>query len=342
MLANMIPRVLFKIFTMSYLTKIKWWWVVAGVLVLMVAFGIYNNPERYNRTAYAEYQKLGAEEMSRKAELQNLSSQYVDCFDKPSTEIIDRCLDGIAKIKKLTVQETETINKWQVFYDSQKDKLFDADRVFLENNLRALNSEEYQDTFNATIGVMDAYTRFYTFINGSYDTSGLSDSMSRDERIKYLARVIAGRNIEREDVVNSLYKQLDNLEEKKATMTEYLRANFSADFLSKLGLPSKEEEACGKKASEAYDKDLADLGDTLLEPEYHYNTRLGTCLYANGQLTSEVSQRWVNDLTTDKPIILYMRRLIDGEFRPMRKEICPECVSTPEEFESQKNKLFSE
>ena len=204
--------------------------------VILVIFGIYNNPDRKTNSAFADYQELIEQEAIRKNELQGLSTQYRNCFASPSKEIVETCLAGIAKIKPLVAQETEVITKLNSFYNTNKTALEGENKLFLENNIKLVNSKEYQDVLKGTIDVLDAHTDFYTYLNEEVDTTGLDETMSQDEKIKIASRLIADRNFKSDLVVKNLTDLSENLDLKKELLQRYIRANYSEEFISKMGL----------------------------------------------------------------------------------------------------------
>ncbi len=103
------------------------------------------------------------------------------------------------------------------------------------------------------------------------------------------------------------------------------------------------KQKCREVGSKLYEQDVEELGlVNVLNPEYYYNKELNTCLYTGGQVQKDYLEKWVKDSLTNKWIIAFIRRTIDGEKRVMSKSVCPECLSTNEEFERQKQELFSQ
>lgn len=217
-------------------TKKKIFIGLGVVLLVLVIFGIYSNPDRKTNSAFADYQKLIEQEAIRKSELQGLSTQYINCFASPSKEIIETCLVGIAKIKPLVAQETEVITKLNSFYNANKAVLEGENKLFLENNIKLVNSKEYQDVLKGTIDVLDAHTDFYTYLNEEVDTTELDEDISQDEKIKIVSRLIADRNFKSDLVVKNLTDLSENLDLKKELLQRYIRANYSEEFISKMGL----------------------------------------------------------------------------------------------------------
>src|SRR3989344_3233161 len=206
------------------------------VLLALIVFGIYNNPDRKLNSAFDTYQNISESETIRKEELKTLQSQYAKCFVPEDADIATFCLDGIPKINVLVSKEPELLLSLQSLYNKNKNDLDDENRIFLENNIKLLSSKEYQDVYKGTIDVLDAYVDFYVYLNGEYDTSKINDSMSQDEKIEILSHVIADRNFKSDLVVKNLTDLSDNLELKKEVLKRYVRANYSEDFAKAMGL----------------------------------------------------------------------------------------------------------
>lgn len=211
-------------------------WIIIGVVIILVAFGIYQNPDRKINSAFADYQKIVDQEAIRKNELQGLSAQYKNCFDNPNKEIAQACLVGIEKIKQLASQETKVIDKLNSFYSSNKNALDKDNKLFVENNIKLVTSKEYQDVLKGTIDVLDAHIDLYTFVTEETDTRELDNNLSQDEKIKIASRLIADRNFKSDLIVKNLTDLSENLNLKKELLKRYIRATYSEDFINKLGL----------------------------------------------------------------------------------------------------------
>ncbi|OIO32185.1 MAG: hypothetical protein COZ49_01305 [Candidatus Yonathbacteria bacterium CG_4_10_14_3_um_filter_47_65] len=213
------------------------WLIGAGILVLtLIAWGGYKNPDRKLDSAFNSYQSIAKSEAFRKEELKTLSSQYSNCFVPEDADIATFCIDGLPKIKALVSKEPQLLLSLESLYDKRKNDLDNENRVFLENNIKLLSSKEYQDVYKGTIDVLDAYIDFYVYLDGEYDTTGLDESMSQDEKIKILSRVIANRNFKGDLVVKNLTDLSDNLDLKKEMLRRYIEANYTTEFAEAMGI----------------------------------------------------------------------------------------------------------
>jgi len=210
--------------------KNKWLISLGAVLLVLVIFGIYNNPDRKLNSTFNSYQNISESENARKEELKTLQSQYVKCFVPEDADIATFCLERLPKIKTLVSKKPEVLLSLQSLYNKSKNDFDGEDRIFLENNIKLLSSKEYQDVYKGTIDVLDAYIDFYVYLNGEYDTSKINDSMSQDEKIEILSHSIADRNFKRDLVVKNLIDLSDNLELKKEMLNRYVRSNYTAEF----------------------------------------------------------------------------------------------------------------
>ena len=110
-------------------------------------------------------------------------------------------------------------------------------------------------------------------------------------------------------------------------------------------LPEKEnqdflfsmKQKCQDSGTKLYEEDFKEMGrSALFTPEYAYNQKLNTCLYASGYIQSNSLQKWIKDVHSNKEIVLFMN--VDGKIL-INDKICDICVSN-EEFEKQKQELF--
>lgn len=220
---------------MDKIKKLKPVWIIGGIIIVLVVYGIVNNPDRKVSSAFNAYQNISENEILRKTELKNLQSQYEECFIPENADIATFCLEGLPKIKALVSKEPELLLSLQSLYDKSKNDIDDESKIFLANNINLLSSKEYQDVYKGTVDVLDAYVDFYTYLNGEYDTSKIDDSMSQDEKIEILSHVIADRNFKGDLVVKNLTDLSDNLELKKEMLERYVKANYSEDFIKAMG-----------------------------------------------------------------------------------------------------------
>jgi len=103
------------------------------------------------------------------------------------------------------------------------------------------------------------------------------------------------------------------------------------------------QSKCREMGEKLYNKGVEDLGEySVFNPEYYYNKKLNTCLYAGGYIKKDYLEKLVRDSFTNKPIITFIEMARENGEREVITFGCPECVSSNEEFEQQKQKLFSE
>ena len=100
------------------------------------------------------------------------------------------------------------------------------------------------------------------------------------------------------------------------------------------------KKTCREIGNNLYEEEIVYIQDaegvSFLNPEYHYNKELNTCLYAGGKIKTDYFEKWVKDIFTNKWIIAY---ITVGE-NPFTTG-CPECLSTNKEFEQRKQELFN-
>jgi len=118
-------------------------------------------------------------------------------------------------------------------------------------------------------------------------------------------------------------------------------------FLQNKEQEKKEEEfmfsmkqKCREEGNKTYQEDEKEKGSgSLCVPQYSYNKELNTCLYYGCFIASDgkFMEKWVKDVFTNEEIIMII--LLEGK---PGTTICSECVSSIEEFNRQKEELFSQ
>lgn len=95
---------------------------------------------------------------------------------------------------------------------------------------------------------------------------------------------------------------------------------------------------CQEGGDKIYQKDIEELGKyKMCVPEYSYNRKLNTCLYFSCHIEKDWLNKWVKDVFGNNEIISFIES--KGEVVTFG---CPTCVSSNEEFEKQKQELFTQ
>ena len=111
----------------------------------------------------------------------------------------------------------------------------------------------------------------------------------------------------------------------------FLPEKESQDFLFSM------KQKCQISGTKLYKEDSKEMeSDALFVPEYAYNQKLNTCLYAGGYIQKNSLQKWIKDVHSNKEIVLFMD--VDGKVI-INDKMCDVCVSN-KEFEKQKQELF--
>lgn len=205
--------------------KQKLKWLIIGAIILLVAFlvafGIYKNPDRKNREANTEYEKIAGEMGKNGLELKNLASQNSKCFTNNEYEedyqMADSCLIAIKSLLSLFDADQKNILNLENFYKVNKDKIDNEQEVFIENTIKLSSSKQYSDIMLAYKTYFENYLDQFNFIK----QSGSELKNLSNERLTHL-RGIFMKN----------YENGENLEKSRSTFNDYLAQNFDEKFIS--------------------------------------------------------------------------------------------------------------
>jgi allophanate hydrolase subunit 1 len=199
--------------------KIKIEWIVVGIILLLVAFGIYNKTDK---------------QVTKDAELQDMNSALVEvvqaaqenqvCFEDESLQQ-NQSAECVIKLRQIQdifrTTDKKNVTKLEAYYNKNKSVLDEKTKEMIENSLRLYKSESYSDLMSAYDQFFSAYIEWHKYFRDYVGIRGV-DNLSEDEimQAKYLA----------EDVVEAE----KNLELKKNAFNDYMHKNFDRELIDAL------------------------------------------------------------------------------------------------------------
>ncbi len=208
---------------MDFLKKIKIKWVVIGIILLLVALGIYNNPDRQAVEVDAELASISQDMNSTLVEVVQAAQENQVCFEDESLKGQSaECVIELRQIQDVfRTADKENVAKLEAYYDEKQSALDEETKGMIENSLRLYKSESYSDLMSAYDQFFTAYIEWHKYFRDYVGIKGV-DNLAEDEimQAKYLA----------EDVVEAE----ENLELKKNAFTDYMHENFDKEFIDAL------------------------------------------------------------------------------------------------------------
>lgn len=208
---------------MDFLKKIKIKWVVIGIILLLVALGIYNNPDRQAVEVDAELASIFQDMNSTLVEVVQVAQENQVCFEDESLKGQSaECVIELRQIQDVfRTADKENVAKLEAYYDEKQSALDEETKGMIENSLRLYKSESYSDLMSAYDQFFTAYIEWHKYFRDYVGIKGV-DNLAEDEimQAKYLA----------EDVVEAE----ENLELKKNAFTDYMHENFDKEFIDAL------------------------------------------------------------------------------------------------------------
>lgn len=196
--------------------KIKNVHILVIIIVIIIGYGIYNNPDRKIDKTRSELESLFASSFSIVQEMTTSMYQNKNCFSLESLEDLnsENCIIVIENaqnnFKKLNA---ESLKNFQDFYDSKKDDLDDETKKIIENALTLYKSESY-------INLLSAYDKFFTSAVDLHKALAKGvDNMTSSEKAKF------------KSIAENFDIQASDLRSATISYNEYLNKNFDADFV---------------------------------------------------------------------------------------------------------------
>ncbi|HYC79957.1 MAG TPA: hypothetical protein VEC17_02935 [Candidatus Binatia bacterium] len=202
--------------------KIKWV-ILAGVLIL-VAWGIYQNPDR--RTDRTELEAIFTDSQQMRSDIQADVSQIQDCFTDNEIEvdlaITTKCLNGLTSVIVKVDNEKIIVYRLEEYHKSHKEDLDNETKKIVEDSIKLNNSAEYKAVLAATKSFYDAHIDYYTFLQNNLQDKTVDD-LSESELLNLVA--IGNRT-------ESTWQEVQN---KQTVFKNYVLQNYGQEFLDYLG-----------------------------------------------------------------------------------------------------------
>lgn len=201
------------------------------ILLALIVFGIYNNPDRKIDKANAE---LSAIMSSMNSTMQQVKLDVTNnkiCFSDESLKINGKSAECVTNLRDIQstfrTADKANLGKLETYYQANQSSL-DADtQKMIENSLKLYKSDAYTNLMAAYDQYFSAYIEWHKYFRDYVGIKGV-DNMTSTEIMK--AKTLA------QDVVSAE----ENLKLKANAFNDYLQENFDKDFIDALSAYSKQ------------------------------------------------------------------------------------------------------
>ena len=204
-------------------------WIILSAIILLVAFGVYNNPDRKNRID-PELEVLLIESQETRefvtTEIQNNKICFEDNELEVDKTIIGNCIKGIQKVIDKLHSEREIVIKLENYRTNKGESLSSETKLIVENSLKLNNSKEYQNLINSTVEYFKAHIEYYVFLRDELGNRSLDD-LSENQVANLIS--ISDRTEETGKVLQS----------QRPMFNDYLKQNYNQEFIDLLNLTNK-------------------------------------------------------------------------------------------------------
>lgn len=209
---------------MTFFKKIKISWLIIAAVIILVAYGIYNNPDRKLKNVNSELGQILMDMQTTVQQVRNDITSNQACFGDESLQegTSAECvvnLRGIQDAFKNTVKNNLT--KLEEYYRVNKTNLDEETKNMIENSLLLYKSDSYSDLMKAYDRYFTANIEWHKFFRDVVGIKG-PDNMSDEELMQ--TKTLAQEMLDAED----------NLKLKTNAFSDYLHENFDKEFIDNL------------------------------------------------------------------------------------------------------------
>lgn len=201
------------------------------VLLALIVFGIYNNPDRKIDKANAELSAIMSSMNSTMLQVKQDITNNKICFEDESLKQSGKSAECVTNLRDIQgtfrTADKANLGKLETYYQANQSSL-DADtQKMIENSLKLYKSDAYTNLMVAYDQYFSAYIEWHKYFRDYVGIKGV-DNMTSAEIMK--AKTLA------QDVVSAE----ESLKLKANAFNDYLQENFDKDFIDALSAYSKQ------------------------------------------------------------------------------------------------------
>jgi len=206
--------------------KIKW--IIGVVILLLVIWGIYQNPDRKVERINAELEQIIAATNSTMQEIRQVVLDNKICFEDESLQQSGKSAECVTNLRNIQTtlktadkENKENLGKLEAYYQVNQLNLDDNTKKMIDGSLRLYKSNAHSDLMSAYDQYFTAYIEWHKYFRDYVGIKGV-DNMTSEEIMR--AIILA------HDVVTAE----DNLKLKKNVFNDFLQENFDKEFIDAL------------------------------------------------------------------------------------------------------------
>jgi len=195
------------------------------VLLALIIFGIYNNPDREANQVNAELEQIITATNSTMQEVRQVVLDNKICFEDESLQQSGKSAECVTNLRNIQstfrTADKENLGKLDAYYQANQSNLDDSTKKMIDGSLRLYKSNAYSDLMGAYDQYFTAYIEWHKYFRDYVGIKGV-DNMTSEEIMR--AKTLA------QDVVTAE----DNLKLKTNAFNDFLQENFDKEFIEAL------------------------------------------------------------------------------------------------------------
>ena len=195
------------------------------VLLSLIVFGIYNNPDREDNQVNAELEQIITATNSTMQEVRQVVLDNKICFEDESLQQSGKSAECVTNLRNIQstfrTADKENLGKLDAYYQANQSNLDDSTKKMIDGSLRLYKSNAYSDLMGAYDQYFAAYIEWHKYFRDYVGIKGV-DNMTSEEIMR--AKTLA------QDVVTAE----DNLKLKTNAFNDFLQENFDKEFIEAL------------------------------------------------------------------------------------------------------------
>jgi len=195
------------------------------VLLALIVFGIYNNPDRKVNKVNAELEQIIIATNATMQEVRQVVLDNKICFEDESLQQSGKSAECVTNLRNIQstfrTADKENLGKLEAYYQANQSNLDDSTKKMIDGSLRLYKSNAYSDLMGAYDQYFTAYIEWHKYFRDYVGIKGV-DNMTSEEIMR--AKTLA------QDVVTAE----DNLKLKTNAFNDFLQENFDKEFIDAL------------------------------------------------------------------------------------------------------------
>jgi hypothetical protein len=195
------------------------------VLLALIAFGIYNNPDRKTNKVNAELEQIITATNSTMQEVRQVILDNKICFEDESLKQSGKSAECVTSLRNIQstfrTADKENLGKLEAYYQANQSNLDESTKKMIDGSLQLYKSNSYSDLMGAYDQYFTTYIEWHKYFRDYVGIKGV-DNMTSEEIMR--AKTLA------QDVVMAE----DNLKLKTNAFNDFLQENFDKEFIDAL------------------------------------------------------------------------------------------------------------